>query len=296
MKNLKYIITGLLFGVLTGCMDGGYDETWTSDAPYGNNSITESNLLTIAQLKSVYSNVLKTDYRDGVSYQQVTENTQIKGYVTANDITGNIYNEVWIQDATGAICVAVQQGGICGYLPVGAEIIVELKGLYVGNYRKQVEIGVPYTNNRNQTYVSRMSRMEWMSHFKITGNKKVIEPEVFAEGNTATSWNLDNDAGKLGTLKNVSFKNGSYYDSEAGRAVSLSFNSSSVYADPEAGYSTSWYFNEQKTTVMLYTSPYCDFANKLLPHGKLNITGILKRYDSSWEIIIRSLDDVEIVN
>ena len=293
MKKLIYILTALVCATFTACMDGGYDDTWTSEAPYGNNNISETNLVSIAQLKNMYSKVLKTDYRSGVSYQKVDQDLQIKGFVTANDITGNIYNELWIQDETGAICVAVQQGGMCGYLPVGAEIIVELNGLYVGNYRKQAEIGVPYTNNRDQTYVSRMSRMEWMSHFKITGNKKVIEPEVFAVGNAATTWNLDNDAGKLGTLKNVSFKNGSYYDSSAGKSVTLKFNDKAVYDDPEAGFSTSWYFNEQKTTVMLYTSPYCDFANKPLPHGKVDITGILKRYDSSWEIIVRSLDDVK---
>ncbi len=298
MKELKYIMMLLACLLMTGCMDGSYDEIEPAEAPYGNNTIQETNLLTIAQLKNTFKTQLATDYRDGVSYATVTKDMQIKGYVTANDITGNIYNEVWIQDKTGAISLSISQGGICGYLPVGAEILIDLKGLSVGNYRKQPVIGTPYTtvltsgNNAGKevTYVSRMNRMEWMSHFKITGNKQVIEPEVFAEGSAKTTWDLDTDAGKLGTLKNVSFKNGSYYDSSKGQSVTVKYNDKAVYAHD---FNTSWYFWEQPTTVMLYNSPYCDFAARTLPQGKVNLTGILKRYDNNWEIILRSLDDVQ---
>lgn len=298
MKELKYIMMLLACLLMTGCMDGSYDEIEPAEAPYGNNTIQETNLLTIAQLKNTFKTQLATDYRDGVSYATVTKDMQIKGYVTANDITGNIYNEVWIQDKTGAISLSISQGGICGYLPVGAEILIDLKGLSVGNYRKQPVIGTPYTtvltsgNNAGKevTYVNRMNRMEWMSHFKITGNKQVIEPEVFAEGSAKTTWDLDADAGKLGTLKNVSFKNGSYYDSSKGQSVTVKYNDKAVYAHD---FNTSWYFWEQPTTVMLYNSPYCDFAARTLPQGKVNLTGILKRYDNNWEIILRSLDDVQ---
>jgi hypothetical protein len=298
MKELKYIMMLLACLLMTGCMDGSYDEIEQAEAPYGNNTIQETNLLTIAQLKNTFKTQLATDYRDGISYATVTKDMQIKGYVTANDITGNIYNEVWIQDKTGAISLSISQGGICGYLPVGAEILIDLKGLSVGNYRKQPVIGTPYTtvltsgNNAGKevTYVSRMNRMEWMSHFKITGNKQVIEPEVFAEGSAKTTWDLDADAGKLGTLKNVSFKNGSYYDSSKGQSVTVKYNDKAVYAHD---FNTSWYFWEQPTTVMLYNSPYCDFAARTLPQGKVNLTGILKRYDNNWEIILRSLDDVQ---
>jgi hypothetical protein len=298
MKELKYIMMLLACLLMTGCMDGSYDEIEPAEAPYGNNTIQETNLLTIAQLKNTFKTQLATDYRDGISYATVTKDMQIKGYVTANDITGNIYNEVWIQDKTGAISLSISQGGICGYLPVGAEILIDLKGLSVGNYRKQPVIGTPYTtvltsgNNAGKevTYVSRMNRMEWMSHFKITGNKQVIEPEVFAEGSAKTTWDLDADAGKLGTLKNVSFKNGSYYDSSKGQSVTVKYNDKAVYAHD---FNTSWYFWEQPTTVMLYNSPYCDFAARTLPQGKVNLTGILKRYDNNWEIILRSLDDVQ---
>lgn len=277
MKIFNYIMSAFACVMLASCMGDSYDEPDLKQSPYGNNGINEENIISIAQLKEMYKTNILTSY----SYAQITEDLKIKGVVTGNDISGNIYNEVPIQDETGAIIIAVAQGGIYGYLPVGTEIIVSLKDLYVGNYGKQAEVGVPTTNSSGSTYVGRMSRMLWNDHFKITGVMKNVEPELFADGATgaATTWNIDADGGKLGVIKNVSIRN---------------VTPQSVYAEPSGKTSVSWYFNEFKgTSIMIYNSPYCDFASKVLPQGKCNITGIVKRYNNYWEIIIRDENDVE---
>ena len=277
MKIFNYIMSAFACVMLASCMGDSYDEPDLKQSPYGNNGINEENIISIAQLKEMYKTNILTSY----SYAQVTEDLKIKGVVTGNDISGNIYNEVPIQDETGAIIIAVAQGGIYGYLPVGTEIIVSLKDLYVGNYGKQAEVGVPTTNSSGSTYVGRMSRMLWNDHFKITGVMKNVEPELVADGATgaATTWNIDADGGKLGVIKNVSIRN---------------VTPQSVYAEPSGKTSVSWYFNEFKgTSIMIYNSPYCDFASKVLPQGKCNITGIVKRYNNYWEIIIRDENDVE---
>lgn len=270
-------MVALLCGMaITSCMDDDWKEPDSSTSPYGNNSLTETNVVTIAELRSMYKKEISTSY----SYKEVTEPMQIKAVVTGNDIEGNIYNEISVQDETGAIIIAVAQGGMFGYLPVGTEILVELNGLYVGNYGKQAEIGTPYTNKSGSTYVSRMNRVVWQEHFKITGTKKDVVPEVFAEGSTRTTWSIDNDCGKLGVIKNVSIKGAT---------------ASTTFSDPDGTSSVSLYFNEQPSTVFLYTSMYADFAATVVPQGKCNITGIFKRYNNNWEIIIRSIDDVESV-
>ena len=277
MKIFNYIMSAFACVMLASCMGYSYDEPDLKQSPYGNNGINEENIISIAQLKEMYKTNILTSY----SYAQVTEDLKIKGVVTGNDISGNIYNEVPIQDETGAIIIAVAQGGIYGYLPVGTEIIVSLKDLYVGNYGKQAEVGVPTTNSSGNTYVGRMSRMLWNDHFKITGVMKNVEPELFADGATgaATTWNIDTDGGKLGIIKNVSIRN---------------VTPQSVYAEPSGKTSVSWYFNEFKgTSIMIYNSPYCDFASKVLPQGKCIIPGIVKRYNNYWEIIIRDENDVE---
>lgn len=294
MKHIHYIIIALLCGTATACMDGDWDAPATEASElYGNKDIKETNVVTIAQLKTQYNTEITTE---GV-YKQITKDMQIKGVVTANDIQGNMYNEITIQDETGAIFIGIAQGGICGYLPVGTEILVDLNGLYIGNYRLSATIGTPYTSASGDVSVSRMPRQLWQQHFTYTGYRMRVEPEVFADGNTKTTWDISKDAGKLAVIKNVSIKNGGYYDNAAKSYVSnVPFvPGESTYSTPDN--STSWYFKEQPDGqtggVQIYTSNYADFAALPLPTGKMNITGVMKRYRDQWELIIRSIDDVE---
>ncbi|MFB9897854.1 DUF5689 domain-containing protein [Hallella seregens] len=281
MKTFHHImVLALVCCVATGCMDGDWDaqQPTAEQAGVGNKDIDESNIITIAELKDRYKTAITTDYRDGKAYAQVAEDTKIKAVVTGNDIQGNLYNELAVADATGGIVIAVAEGGLFGTLPVGAEIIIDLKGLYVGNYGLQAEIGTPYTNASGATYVSRMSRALWNQHFRLTGKTQTMEPVAFDK-----NWKPANDGltygGRLVKLTNVSLKGAD------GKAT---------YATPGGGGgSKSVYFNELGNSVMLYTSNYADFAANPLPTGKINVTGIMKRYNRTWEIIIRTLDDVE---
>lgn len=263
--------------LLSGCMDGNWDDP-TELNSRGNKAIVESNVISIAQLKSQYKNYITTDYRDGKSYTKITSDIQIKGVVTGNDIEGNLYNEISLQDETGAIIIAISEGGIWGYLPIGTEIVVDLKDLYIGNYGLQAQIGVPYTNASGNTYVSRMSKLLWNSHFKLTGNTKNIEPVTF---NNST-WDNFNDGAKLATIKNVRFDVP---------------NDTTTFASPNSGAgSKSIYFKGIDKSVMVYTSNYADFAATYVPTGKVNVTGIVITYNRYKEFIIRSIDDVQPAN
>lgn len=275
MNRLKYILFAFLAIATTSCMDSGYPDVDTNTPPYGNNSIEDTNVITIAQLKQKYNSYVNTPY----TYAKVEEDIKIKGYVTGNDIEGNIYNEIALQDATGAIIIAISQGGICGYLPEGAEIIVSLKDLYIGNYGKQAEIGTPYTNSSGSTYVSRMPAMLWSEHFKIVGyDPQAIQPVEYT-ATTISTWNGAEDGGKLAVLKNVSIRNAT---------------ETTTWSNPKDTKSVSLYFTEIKgTNYMVYTSPYCDFAGTKVPQGTFNITGIFKNYNGKCEIIIRKIADIE---
>lgn len=277
MNKLKIFMLALTACLLSGCMDGNWDDP-TELNSRGNKAIVESNVISIAQLKSQYKNYITTDYRDGKSYTKITSDIQIKGVVTGNDIEGNLYNEISLQDETGAIIIAISEGGIWGYLPIGTEIVVDLKDLYIGNYGLQAQIGVPYTNASGNTYVSRMSKLLWNSHFKLTGNTKNIEPVTF---NNST-WDNFNDGAKLATIKNVRFD------------VS---NDTTTFASPNSGAgSKSIYFKGIDKSVMVYTSNYADFAATYVPTGKVNVTGIVITYNRYKEFIIRSIDDVQPAN
>lgn len=288
MKNIKYLLMLVLAcSLFTGCMDDDWD-TPNAEAlnkAYGNQEIAETNVITIGSLKEKYESVINASTN---SYEQITEDVQIKGRVVGNDIGGNIYNEVSIDDGTGAILICISQGGLFSYLPVGQEIVVDLKGLYIGGYGKQAEIGMPYTNAKGNSYVSRMSRILWNKHFKLTGvadASKVVAKEFDVSKRTDEEYFTANN-GKLMTIKNVEFTNAdgktTFAPSEEKDAANSVNRGLSQNGKPIA-----------TSSIVVRTSSYADFAAKQLPTGKLNITGVFTRYRTTWQILIRDERDIQ---
>lgn len=288
MKNIKYLLMLVLAcSLFTGCMDDDWD-TPNAEAlnkAYGNQEIAETNVITIGSLKEQYESVINASTN---SYKQITEDVQIKGRVVGNDIGGNIYNEVSIDDGTGAILICISQGGLFSYLPVGQEIVVDLKGLYIGGYGKQAEIGMPYTNAKGNSYVSRMSRILWNKHFKLTGvadASKVVAEEFDLSKRTKEEYFTANN-GKLMTIKNVEFTNAdgktTFAPSEEKDAANSVNRGLSQNGKPIA-----------TSSIVVRTSAYADFAAKQLPTGKLNITGVFTRYRTTWQILIRDERDIQ---
>lgn len=288
MKNIKYLLMLVLAcSLFTGCMDDDWD-TPNAEAlnkAYGNQEIAETNVITIGSLKEQYESVINASTN---SYEQITEDVQIKGRVVGNDIGGNIYNEVSIDDGTGAILICISQGGLFSYLPVGQEIVVDLKGLYIGGNGKQAEIGMPYTNAKGNSYVSRMSRVLWNKHFKLTGvadASKVVAEEFDVSKRTKEEYFTANN-GKLMTIKNVEFTNAdgktTFAPSDEKDAANSVNRGLSQNGKPIA-----------TSSIVVRTSSYADFAAKQLPTGKLNITGVFTRYRTTWQILIRDERDIQ---
>lgn len=286
MKKI-FLIAGILASfAFTSCMDGGYGNITDQqmDEAYGNKDLQETNRITIKELKTKYASEISTSY----SYKQVTEPLQIRGWVTGNDIQGNIYNEVALEDESGeAVLICISQGGLFGALPVGAEILVELNGLYVGNYGKMPEIGTPYTNSSGKTYVSRMNNILWQSHYKLVGNKAEVKPMEFDLSKVKDAAYLTTNCGKLMTLKNVSFQKGGTA-TFAPDAEKDAANCVARYLKDETGGK-----NIAQASLCVRTSTYAKFAAETLPTGPVNITGIFTRYNNIWQILIREKSDIQ---
>lgn len=268
LKNFQIVFLTLASCILSSCMDGGYDDPDSAVPPFGNDSIAETNVISVAQLRELYPNASTS-----TSYKKIEDDAQLKVVVGGNDIEGNLYREVAVQDNTGALSLSISQGGLFGHFPEGAELLIDLKGLYIGNYGEQLQLAA-YPAATEYTYASVHA---WESHYKLTGNVVDLEPEEFySNGRT---WNAVTDGGKLGIIKDVSF-----------RGVSPTM----TYSDPNGTSSVSLYFKEYSgTNLMVYTSMYCDFAGMVVPQGKCNVTGIFKNFRGKCEIIIRKISDVE---
>ena len=285
MKKYQYILLALVCSLFASCMGEDYAEPSLAESPYGNNELTESGVITIAQLKEKYATVISQS-----SMTEVTEDIKIKGIVTGNDIGGNIYNEFAVQDATGALLVCVNQGGLFGYLPVGQEILIDLKGLMLGGYGQQLEIGGIYTNlNTGAKSIGRMSRYVWANHYKLIGQadpQKAIDLiEVFDVSKMRDSKYMEANAGKLMTMSGVTLQdaNGTAVYAPDDGSVTLTANCANRAF---TGYSSSY--------LVLRTSTYADFANAVMPTEQIDVTGIFTRYRNTWQVLLRSADDVQL--
>lgn len=276
IKTTYLLIFALACTLFSSCMNGDWDEPdFNGAAPYGNNSLTEQNVIPIAELIKKYPNVFASTDQN----KQIDEDIMIKGRITGNDVGGNIYKQVTLQDNTAAIIIAINEGGLNGYLAEGSEILVDLKGLYIGGYRKQPEIGAPYNGNS----IGRMQKDIWAKHFKILGSPdaSLIQPVDF---NTIKK-EMDANCAKLVTLKDVTFK-------EADGKSTFSTGTST-------GNAVNQELDDYDSKVVIRTSTYADFAAITLPYDnvakkklKCDITGIATRYNSTWQILIRKTSDI----
>lgn len=283
MKQMKYILMAIVGTLFVACMGEDYAEPALEQSPYGNNALTESNLLTIQQLKDKYANIIASS-----AMVEVEEETQIKGVITGNDIGGNIYNEVSIQDETGALLVCIAQGGLYGPLPVGQEVLIELKGLMFGGYGQQPEIGGVYTNrNTLAQSIGRMSRYLWNTHYKLIGtpNPSKVEEmiEVFDQNQMANDSYLAANCGKIMKIKGVTLKDANGKDVYAPDDGSVALT---------ANCANRAFAGIDQKSLVLRTSTYADFANTIMPEGEHDIVGIFTRYRNTWQVLLRTLDDV----
>lgn len=290
MKKIKFIALAFLALTLGSCMGDGYADPDLTEkvpaSPWGNNSLREKNVISIADLKTQFATIINSDN----GYKQIEKDMMIKAVVTGNDVSGNIYNQVSVQDASGAIIIAINGSGLSGYLPVGQEILVNLKGLYIGSYKKLPQIGGVNTKLSDGSLgMGKIERAIWNEHFKILNpgeaDASTVVPEEFDLTKLTDAAYMNANVGKLMTLKKVKFASANGTNVWAPDDT----NTSLELIDAETGKKIS------SSNLVVRNSGYSKFANEVVPQGVFDITGIFTRYNNTWQIVLRNTDDLKSV-
>ena len=282
MKTKKYILFALAALLTVSCHDKGkWDEVdpAVGMASVGNQNLIPSNLKTIKEVKDMYASEIAND-----GLAQVTDYMQIQGIVVGNDEGGNIYQALYVQDPTGAIKISISQSGLYGPFSIGQGVLIELKDLYIGGYGKEPQVGTYYKNPKNgkdgSPQVGRMSRYLWQQHYKLIGTNQGITIEPLANKFSLNDWDMTEQSGKLVTLRGVELKDA---------------DGMAVFAPKDAN-ATGGAINrsiKHFSNMVLRTSTYADFANSILPTGRVDITGIVTRFDNTWQLFMRTEDDIK---
>ena len=259
---------------LASCMDKDWEAPQFDEPLYGNNSIAKaegSNVITVKELKDKYSSLINAQ-TDGS--QEITEDLQLQVVVNGNDEGGNLYKQISVQDNTGAIIIGINGSGLYPFMPVGQQLLINLKGLYIGGYRKQAQLGSLYNGG-----IGRMDTDVWEQHVRL-----VKQGELQAKVDTV-DFDINADkyelSGRIVKLSNVTI-------SGEGTQVLAPDDGSVTLTSNCANRSISL-----GSSVVLRTSSYSKFANRAIPAGSVNIYGVCTRFNNTWQILMRTESDLQ---
>lgn len=234
-------------------------------------SYSDTATMTIADFKTQFA---------ATTAAEITDTITISGIVVANDISGNMYKELTIMDNTGGLKIAVNQGDMYTEFRLGQLVFIECKGLWVGKYGGYMQLGGSYNGGIGQ--------MTWetaQAHIFKDGwpvpTHALLTPEVIGMDVVASEANM----GKLITLENV------YFSPVAGEVCAAAAADGSTQTLSKTLTSST---NAGRTIVVRLSSA-SDFANKLLPSGNGNLTGILSLYGTTYQFTPRDSMDFEFV-
>lgn len=231
---------------------------------------TEKEVITIAAMKSMFP------VSDNFGFQIIkNSNKAIKGRVIANDESGNIYKQLYIQDETGAVIIGTNLTGLFPLHRVGQEIIVELDSLNIGKYGGSYQLGsvIPYQSSSGNISIGRMTPREFYTHVFRNGAPQpaTVLPTVY------TSLPAMNESirNSLVRFNNVSFENGG----------------SKIFASKGSGYgSANLIIGDKK--VLVRTSEYANFAADTIPAGTGSVICILGQFNNTIQLTIRGRKDL----
>jgi len=267
----KYF-TGLIIvitALFSGCVDNNEDDPPVVE-------FKADTMVTVQQIKALYAGQLAiNDYKLRVPVE-ITRAWSLRGVITASDkIDGNLYKEAFIQDATGGIRLIFNS---TSGLYIGDSVIVNMKGLYIGDYGDFWQVGsVPYHEADGDI---RVSGMDMDKHILKTS----VHNQTYPDTITITQAKSSSYLGKLVTLKNVQFTD---------EAVNHTY--ADVVSDPPETVNRDLMDCEKKK-IIVRTSGYAAFAGETIPEKNGMITGIITIFSGDYQFIIRDFEEVLLTN
>lgn len=260
MKNLLHITCILSLILFVRC-NKKFDEPPVSGDP----DIKPT--LSIQQLKSKHT-IGNID--------ALTNDDVISGVIVADDKSGNFYKQIIIQDSTGGIAIRMDGSNLYVDYPVGRKIFLKLKGLYLGDYNKSIQLGGDIDNSNPSSLNVKPIAPLLFNKYIIKGSlDNKITPAVVTPDDLNDSYQ-----NTLVQLNNYQF------------AVA---DTSKTYAD-KTQTSSAVSFSLKTCSgksIVLRTSSYSSFAGINVPNGNGSITAIYTTFGSVKQLFIRDTSDVQ---
>jgi len=266
MKNtIKYFLF-IGFATLVGCVNSDvYD---SPDLTGDCQTLTATK--TVQEVKALAT----------TTASQYTADDIVEAYVTSSDEGGNFYKSISLvsQDGLQGFSIPVDDYNLYTKFEPGRKVFIKMKDKYIANntLTSAFEIGNLY----NSTQIGRLSLGEYQNVI-IKGCEKKNEDELV---NTLTIQQAKNNANlnKLIEIDAVQFSDEflgkTYYDA----TNNIGGATNNIVKDING------------ETLIVRVSEYATFASKMIPSGNGKIRGVMTKYNSDFQFMIRTELDVKL--
>jgi hypothetical protein len=203
--------------------------------------------------------MIKSKYMANMNYRFKAD-SNLYCVVTADEVSGNLFKEIFVRDATGALHVNMINSG--GFY-IGDSIRINLKGAVLNDYNRLIQLD-SVDSDKNMV--------------KLAAGYKP-SPVIMSIGqilaNTAATNSVQS---KLVSIQNIEF---------------IESDRLQTFADP-IGKNTLNRILRSCTgeTLALRTSGYSNIADKKTPGGNGVLTGIISQFGNSMQLLLRDISEV----
>lgn len=242
MRNLKNIAgtLAITFIAFVSCTKE-YDAPTVKTIPVGT-------VMTIAEVRALYVPGEEV---------KITQDISVYGVVTADETTGNLYKEAYMQDETGALYMRFTS---TSGLYIGDSIRVNLNGAKIYKYNQMLQVDSLHADNS----ILKINTQQYRTPQLVTITDLMADIEGFQ--------------GKLIQLDNVRFVE---------RGLGLTFADGTLKED-----SSRFLEDLSANQIEVRTSGYANFANDTLPAGNGSFIGISAQYNSGIQLLIRNPNEL----
>ena len=269
MKRFNFYLSLMLLLVFTAACSDEFDQP-----PMVIPTAEHTPNMTIAEFKAKH-------WQDDRNYiDTIKDDEVIHGWITSSDEEGNIYKQLYISDGTAGLTVSIDQSSIYTKYRIGQEVVIPMKGYFIGKFNGLLCLGVPYWYAAQGVWESNRMPMEmWDAMAEINGlpdvskvDTTIIELSEIKGSDKAT---LLKYMSRLVRINGVTFTDG-------GKPFSAAENSTDREIKDEAG-----------NTIVVSNSNYASFRADILPEGTVDIVGQLSYTASKgFFLLLRDANDV----
>lgn len=272
MKRFNYYLSLMLLLVFTAACSDEFDQP-----PMVVPTATHHANMTIAEFKAKH-------WQDDRNYiDTVKEDEVIHGWVTSSDESGNVYKSLYIMDESGyGLSISINQNSLYNNYRIGQEIVLPMKGYFVGKYNGQQQLGYPqWYAAGNAWEATFLPQAMWESLVEINGlpdltKVDTVEVSLSEFVGKSDAETLMKYQGRLVRINGVTFD-----------------DADGVATYSEAGSSTNRNItDEDGLSLIVRNSNYADFRADILPEGEVDVVGLLGSYGTNWQLVLRSAEDV----